>query len=397
MLINRSYKTELDPNNVQRTLLLKSAGTARFAYNWGLAKRQEQFEQTGKSSTCLALRRELNSMKRTAFPWMLEVSKCCPQEALRDLEVAYQRYFKGVSGHPTFKSKKNGAGSFTFSYNIQVGSDGIQIPRIGDVRLKEKDYLPTDQHILSATVSEHAGRWFVSVLVREEQGVPINTGPVVGVDLGINSLATCSDGVVFPNPKALRRNERKLARLQRSLSRKKKGSSNRNRARQRVAKIHSRIASIREDAIRKITTKLAKTKSVVVIEDLNNRGMMRNHNLAESLADASFGEFRRQLEYKAKWYGSKLVVADKWFPSTKRCSVCGSVKEISLSERTYACLDCGNVMDRDFNASKNLEQVAVSSTETLNARGELTATEEAIPMMQADSVNQEPNAIREMS
>lgn len=389
----RAYKTELAPNNVQRTLLLKSAGVARFAYNWGLAKRQDQFEQTGKSSSCLSLRRELNSIKRTEFPWMLDVSKCCPQEALRDLETAYQRFFKGVSGHPTFKSKKNGAGSFTFSYNIHVGVDRIQIPRIGEVRLKEKNYLPTDQHILSATVSEKAGKWFVSVVVREEIKVPENNGYIVGVDLGINHLATVSDGSIFDNPKALRRNERKLARLQRSLSRKKKGSRNRNKARQKVVKIHNRIASIRDDAIQKITTQLAKTKSVVVIEDLNVSGMMKNHKLAKSLADASFGEFRRQLQYKAEWYGSKVVVADKWFPSTKKCSVCGNVKEMELSDRTYTCPACGNVMNSDLNASKNLEAVAVSSTETLNACGELTATEATV--MQVGSMNQEPNTILE--
>jgi len=390
----KAYKTELAPNNVQRTLLLKSAGVARFAYNWGLAKRQDQFEQTGKSSTCLALRRELNSIKRTDFPWMMEVSKCCPQEALRDLETAYQRFFKGVSGHPTFKSKKNGAGSFTFSYNIQVDANRIQIPRIGKVRLKERNYLPTDQHILSATVSEHAGRWFVSVLVREEIKVPKNNGSIVGVDLGINHLATVSDGSVFDNPKALRRNERKLARLQRSLSRKKKGSRNRNKARQKVAKFHNRIASIRNDAIHKITTQLAKTKSVVVIEDLNVSGMMKNHKLAKSLADASFGEFRRQLQYKAKWYGSRVVVADKWFPSTKKCSICGNVKEMELSDRTYVCSICGNTIDRDLNASKNLEAVAVSSTETLNACGELTTTEATV--MQVGSMNQEPNTIQDV-
>ena len=391
----KAYKTELAPNNVQRTLLLKSAGTARFAYNWGLAKRQKQFEQTGRSSSCLSLRRELNSIKRVEYPWMLEVSKCCPQEALRDLEVAYQRFFKGVSGHPTFKSKKNGAGSFTFSYNIKVSLDRVKVPRIGDVRLKEKNYLPTDQHILSATVSEHSGRWFVSVLTREEVKAPENNGPVIGIDLGVNSLATCSDGVIFSNPKALRRNERKLAVLQRSLSRKVKGSCNRNKARRRVAKIHGRIANIREDVIHKITTQLAKTKSVVVIEDLNNRGMMRNHKLAKAISDASFGEFRRQLEYKAKWYGSRVVVADRWFPSTKGCSRCGIVKDMALSDRVYTCPVCGNEMDRDLNASKNLESVALSSRETLNACGELTATEEAVPVMQVDSMNQEPNTIQE--
>ena len=395
MLINHAYKTELAPNNVQKTLLHKSAGTARFAYNWGLQRKQDVYEMNQlpvpyiKTPTAIDLHKELNILKKTDYPWMYEVSKCCPQEALRSLDVAYQRFFKKISGHPKLKSKKNGVGSFTLTGAIKVGSDRFQLPRRGIIRLKERNYLPADHHILSVTVSEHAGRWFVSVLVREELEPPTNTGAVIGVDLGINELATCSDGVVFHNPKAYRRRERKLKRLQRNLSRKKKGSCNRNKARQKVSKIHVRIANIRSDVLHKITTRLTKTKSVIVIEDLNNRGMMRNHKLAKSLADASFGEFRRQLQYKSRWYGSKLVVTDRWFPSTKMCSVCGNVKEITLSERVYTCEVCGAELDRDLNAARNL--VAASSAEKLNACGEDVRHDTVI--MQT-SMNQESNTTR---
>lgn len=389
----RAYKTELAPNNVQRTLLLKSAGTARFAYNWGLARRQEQFKQTGKSSNAIALHRELNRIKKTDYPWMYEVSKCAPQEALRDLEDAFQRFFKGRARYPKYKSKKNGVGSFTLTGAVKICVDRVRLPRIGTIRLKEDNYLPTDQHILSTTVSEHAGRWFISVLVDTESEIMENIGPVVGVDLGVNRLATCSDKTMYANPRALKRNERKLRKLQRSLSRKKKGSNNRFKAGLRVGRIHVRIENIRRDAIHKITTVLAKTKSVIVIEDLNVSGMMGNHRLSKSIADASFGEFRRQLQYKANWYGSRLVVADRWFPSSKMCSVCGHVKEITLSERVYTCEVCGAELDRDLNAARNLE-FAASSAETLNACGEVTSVEEEISVMQATSMNQESNAVR---
>jgi putative transposase len=217
---------------------------------------------------------------------------------------------------------------------------------------------------------------------------------VVGVDLNIAPLAVVSDKTEFANPKALRRNERKLKRLQMSLSRKRKGSSNRNKARQRVAKIHNRIADIRGDAQHKATTMLTKTKSVIGVEDLAVKNLVRNHKLAKAISDASFGEFRRQLEYKAKWYGSRIVVADRWFPSTKKCCECGKINEIPLGQEIYTC-DCGNTMSRHLNAARNLEAVALSFRETLNACGELAATEATV--MQADSVNQEPNAIREMS
>jgi putative transposase len=419
MNILRGYRTELDPNNVQRTLLLKTAGAARFAYNWGLNRKQEVYAMNQlpvphiKNPTAIDLHRELNRLKKTDFPWFYEVSKCAPQEALRTLDKAFDRFFKGLGKYPKFKSKKKGIGSFTITTGtMKVSSDHIEIPKVGNVRLKERNYIPTDLEVRSMTVSEKAGRWFVSVLVKEETGEPVPiVGPVAGTDVGSMKLATVSDGRVFENPRALRRNERKKARLQRSLTRKKKGSKNRRKARMKVSRIDARIANIRRNAIHELTTYLAKTKSVNVIETLNVNGMLKNHNLAKSIADAALGEFGRQMVYKCKWYGSLLFKADPFYPSSKRCSGCGHVKDdFPLDERIYICEVCGLVIDRDLNAARNLEQyytknlgpnyaltVAASSTETINAcqRREVAGPRETGG--QCSPVKQELNTIGKKS
>jgi len=384
MKINRAYKTELDPNNKQRTLLLKSAGAARFVYNWGLQRKEEVYKMNQlpiehiKNPTWIDLSKELNKLKKTTHPWLHKVSKCIPQETLCNLEVAFQRFFNKKSKYPNFKSKKNGIGSFKFSYVSKITSNCIQLPKIGKVHLKEKNYLPTNLHTLSATVSEKAGRWFVSVAVEEEIEVPINKGEVVGVDLGINTMATISDGIKFNNPKALRQFTKKLKRQQREVARKKKDSNNRKKAVKRLATTYARISDIRKDALHKATTILAKTKSVIVIEDLNVSGMMKNHNLARAISDVGMYEFRRQLEYKSVWYGARIVIAPRFYPSSKTCSGCGNIKhDLKLSDRVFVCDKCNLTIDRDLNASINLSRLAVSSTESENAclRREITGQE----------------------
>lgn len=369
MIVHRGYKTELKLNNRQRTACLRHAGTARFAYNWALARRIEVYEKETRSANSIELHRELNRLKKTVYPWMYEVSKCAPQGALQNLDRAFANFFAGSARHPKFKSKKRGVGSFRLTGTIKVFEGVIQLPRLGRLRLKERGYLPTDAHILSATVSERAGQWSVSVQVEEDIDVPVNDGPSAGIDLGIERMATVSDGTVFENPRSLSRHERKLKRLQRSVSRKKKGSLNRNKAVRRVQRVHVRISNIRRDAVHKATSWLARTKSVVVVEDLNVSGMMKNRHLSKAVADVGLYEFRRQLGYKTEWCGSRLVVADRFFPSSKSCSRCGHVKGVlKLSERTFTCGECGLCIDRDLNASHNLEKLAVSCTESLNAR-----------------------------
>jgi putative transposase len=257
------------------------------------------------------------------------------------------------------------------TFKIHVFKDYIKLPRLGKLRLKESGYLPSESdkvHILSATVSEKAGRWFVSLQVQEEIEIVENRGPVVGVDVGIHNFATISDGTVFENPKALYRYGRKLKRMHRLLSRKQRGSKNYWKAKSDLQSLYARIANIRKDAIHKVTTILAKTKSVVVIEHLNVSGMLKNNYLAKSISDVGFFEFRRQLEYKTIWYGSKLKVVPLFFPSSKKCSQCGNAKsKLSSSKRVYYCEHCGVTLDRDLNASYNLKLVAVSSTERKNA------------------------------
>ncbi len=376
MEILRAYKVELDPNNVQRTALLKHAGAARFAWNWGLTRRKQEYEETNKSSNAIEQHRQLNVLKKTDFPWLYEVSKAAPQEALRDLDKAYQNFFRRVKagkkagkkhGFPKFKSRKNGIGSFRLTGAIRVENDRIKLPRIGWLRLKEHGYIPTDGiHILSVTVSESVGRWFVSVQCRQEIEVTQATGESVGVDLGIKDLAVTSDGARFENPKPLKKAQAKLKRLQREISRRKKGGKNREKTRKKVAKVHQRIANIRRDSLHKATSAIvAKPKpdserpSMIVLEDLNVSGMLANHCLAQAISDVGFAEFRRQLEYKSVWYGSELMLADRFFPSSRLCRHCGCINsELKLSDREWTC-DCGAVLDRDLNAALNLKSLTV--------------------------------------
>jgi putative transposase len=370
MKILRAFKTELDLNNKQRTACMRHAGTARFAYNWGLERKITAYQSGEKTPSAVDLHRELNRLKKGEFSWMYEVSKCAPQEALRDLDKAFAHFFRRMKekkagknikvGFPRFKSKKHGLGSFRLTGAIRVFEKAIQLPRLGRLGLKERDYLPTSGvHILNATVSERAGRWFVSLQVEMEIPDPeTEEKPVVGVDLGINRMAQVSDGTTFENPRALKNAQTKLKRLQQVVSRRQKGSANRQKAVRQLARAHTRVANIRKNALHQATTYLTKTKSAIVLEDLNVSGMMQNHHLAQSIADVGLQEFRRQLQYKGQWYGCEIFLADRFFPSSKQCSQCGTVKDsLGLGQRTYHCENCGLVIDRDWNAAINLEQL----------------------------------------
>jgi len=406
--IQRAYKTELDLNDQQITACRKHAGAARWAYNWGLARKQEAYQASGTSPSAIDLHRELNALKPTTVPWLYAVSKCAPQEALRNLDTAFAHFFRraqlkkagkhrGKLGYPQFKTKKRGLGSFRLTGSISVFPDAIQSPRLGRLRLKERGYLPTSGvKILSTTVSEQAGHWYVSVLVEQDQAVPVNVGPVVGVDLGIKHLATLSDGTTEPNPRYLKQRLKKLKRLQRAVSRKQKGSGNRRKATRRLALLYRKVTNQRNNTLHQLTTQLAKTKSVVVIENLHVSGMLKNHHLAQAIADVGFGEFRRQLTYKAAWYGGRVALADRWEPSSKTCSGCGWVdEELALGDRTFHCRNpkgsCGLVLDRDLNAAINLAQLADSSPESQNACGEGSAGAGLRAGVKLPLVKQEPN------
>lgn len=410
-LIQRAYKSELALNHVQTTACKRHAGAARWAYNWGLARKLEVYHATGKSLTSIDLHRELNALKKTAVPWMYEVSKCTPQEALRNLDNAFARFFRraklkaegklhGRLGYPQRKTRRRGLGSFRLTGSIVVFHDTIQLPRLGRLRLKERGYLPTGMRVLSATVSEQAGHWYVSVLVEQEIIVPENIDAVIGVDLGVEALATFSDGTVVPNPRPLKRYLKKIKRLHRAVTHKRKGSKNRRKAANRLAKLYRRIANQRANTLHQLTTWLTKTKSVVVVEDLNVAGMLKNHHLAQAIGDVGFGEFRRQLVYKARWYGCHIIVANRWFASSRTCSRCGWVDaELTLANRSFRCQKCGLALDRDLNAARNLanlatrEKLAGSSSDSQNACGEGSTGRGHMAPTQLPSMKQEPNAV----
>jgi putative transposase len=373
LLVQRAYKTELRLNNKERTLLAQCAGAARFAYNWGLRQSIDTYEATGKRPSYPALHRQLNELKKGDLAWLYQYSKTIPQEALRDLDKAFQNFFRRLKegktpGFPKFKSRKRGIGSFRVWGSIQVAPRHIKLPRLGWLRLAEQDYLPTSGvKILSATISHKAGRWFVALQVEEEIADQQATGAPIGVDLGISQMAVVSTGERFANPRALEKVARRIARCQRALARRVRGSQNYQKMKATLAHLHLRATHLRQNAIHQMTSRiLARTKpeaerpSVVVMEDLNIKGMMQNHCLARALGDVALGEVMRQMVYKSRWLGSLWQQAARWFASSKLCSQCHCLKsDLTLADRIYRCASCGLVIDRDLNAAINLCQLAV--------------------------------------
>jgi putative transposase len=371
----RAYKIELDVNNKQRTLLSQHAGCARFAYNWALAKKKEAFEKKEKIPNAIELHRELNKLKQSELGWMYNSSKSAPQSALINCDIAFKNFFarckkkvKGKKGFPKFKSKKNEKQSFKLDGSIYISDrNHIKLPRIGEVKLKESDYIPLDAEIKSVTVSSRAGKWFVSCLIEDVVKVaPTPANEAVGIDLGIKVLATCSDGTIFENPKALKKNLKKLKRKQRQLSKKKKGSKNREKAKKKLAKLHYRISNIRKDAIHKATTKIVNDNQVIVLEDLSVSNMMKNHKLAQSIGDASFYAFRRMIEYKAKWYGRTVIIANRFYPSSKLDHKSGKINNsLTLADRT-TIHDDNTTTDRDLNVAINLKNYYLNDMHNKN-------------------------------
>jgi putative transposase len=408
--IRRAYKVELDPNNEQRTALRCAAGCARWAYNWGLERKIEAYRTTGKSLSAIDLHKELNVLKKLPIeeggvPWMYSVSKWAPQEALRNLDSAFKSFFKRCKkkakkkGFPKFKSRHKNPLKFKLTGHIRTSEDGrrIYLPSLKSIRLKESDYLPgpewEDVKIQAATLSERAGRWFVSLscIVTILDPILQPRTKVVGVDVGIKSLAVTSDGRVFKNPRALAKMQRRLRQAQKALARKQKGSQNRIKARKRVAQLYYRVACIRQDALHKATTAIVRSADVICIESLNVAGMLKNHKIARALADASLSEFLRQVTYKASWAGTLIVEAQRFYPSSKTCSACGHIKQdLTLANRTYVCSGCGLVIDRDLNAAINLKNLAPSSGVT--ACGEAVRPTDGVEHLMAVSSKQELNS-----
>lgn len=364
MIIHKAYKFELDPNDYTKKLLFKAAGVARFTYNWSLARRIERFNTKTEKDRFTNYTKEskaLNAIKSKQFPWMYEVSSTIITNSLSDLDEAFSNFWKdrkkGV-GFPKFKRKSISKDSFTLYQSIEIHPHHITLPRLGKIRTKNKDNVVPGK-ILSATVSRTADRWFVSIATEQEISEQIVNGPIVGVDLGISTFATLSDGNKIDSPNPLKNSLAKLRRANKSHARKQKGSQNRRKSAVKLARIHARVANVRKDFLHKLTTQLTKTKSIIVVEDLFVKGMQQNKYLARAISDQGFGEFRRQLSYKSVWCGSKLIVANRWFASSKTCSNCNyKLDKLELSVRSWICPSCGVVHDRDLNAAKNLENLA---------------------------------------
>jgi putative transposase len=397
--VTQAYRFALDPTPRQRRALASHCGAARVAYNWGLELVTTRLDQRRAGEdvelpwTLPALRREWNRVKYQVAPWWAENSKEAYNSGLDGLARALRNYSDSKAGRrkgrpvrfPRRKRKgrcRNACRFTTGAIKVLPDRKHIQLPRIGVLKTHEstrklaRHLERGTARVLAATISRTADRWFVSLTVEVQRAIPEGNGhdTVVGVDVGIRHLAVMSTGVVIPNPHALQHSLRKLRRLNRQLARRKLGSKGRRITRRKLARVHARAANLRCDAFHKLTTAIATQHGTIVVEQLNLAGMVRNRQLSRALSDAGLAELRRQLTYKTIWYGSRLVVADRFYPSSKTCSACGWVKaKLTLAERTFTCEGCGLRLDRDLNAARNLaklaEHVAQSGWETLNARG----------------------------
>lgn len=355
-----AHQIRLTPNRAQVQYFRRACGTSRFVWNWALAEWQRRYE-AGERVDALQLKRDFNALKPVDYPWTYEVTKYASQQPFLHLQAAFRRFFDRKARYPRFKRKGVHDSFYIGGDHIQVSGKRIRIPRLGWVRMREE--VRFRGRVVSATVRRIADRWFVSVQVElEEAPVPCESQAGVGVDLGVNRLATLSNGETFEGPKPLRQELRKLRRLSRRLSRKRKGSNNRHKTRIRLARLHYRIRCIRQDALHKLTSYLTENFAAIAIEDLNIKGMLKNRRLARAISDMGFHEFRRQLDYKARMRGNQVDIVDRWFASSKACSECGRVQEnLTLGQRTFVCQGCGFQCDRDLNAARNLLRT-VSST-----------------------------------
>lgn len=358
--MEKAFRYRIYPSAPQRELIAKTFGCCRYVYNRALALREEAYRTGEKVPSVYEVMKLLPVWKATDAPWLAEVDSVALIQALRDLDRAYRNFFRnpGKVGFPKFKSKRAARQSYRTNANgksVRVeDAEHVRLPKLGVVKARISR-MP-EGRILSATVERTpTGRFFVVLCCTGCSCETLSAADrAVGIDLGVKTEIVCSDGKTFESPKAYAKAKKRLAREQRRLSRKRRGSANYAKQRRKVARCHERIADQRKDFTNKATTALVRENQAICAEGLNVKGMMANHRLACSVADASFGEVLRQLAYKCEWYGRSLVQVDTWYPSSKTCSRCGHVQDMPLSERTYRCPSCGMVLDRDLNAARNI-------------------------------------------
>jgi putative transposase len=372
----KGLKFKLAPTPAQAAALNRFAGTARFAYNYGLGRKQATYKATGKGLPTNELIKEFTTLKQQPeYAWLNDVPAYIPQQAVRNLDRAFVNFFEQRAQYPKFKKKHGPHQSFRIPEKIKVCDGKVSCPKLGWIELIQSQ--PIEGKIRSATFSRnHLDEWFVSLTVEclIQRSAEIQVSDCTGIDLGLKDIITTSQAEKVPAPKFFAAAERKLARLNRRFSRKRKGSNNRGKARRRLANAYDHVKQQRADFTHKQTTKLIRNHQALALESLNVKGMSKT-KLSKSVNDAALGEIGRQLQYKGDWYGVPVITVDRWFPSSKQCADCGAKNEaLMLSDREWVCQACGCWHDRDVNAARNLRAeglklLAAGSTESLNACG----------------------------
>ena len=379
----KTIRVMLLPNNKQKTKLFQYANTARFAYNWALGREQENYKNGGKFISDGDLRKEFTQLKKTdEYAWLNNISNNVTKQAIKDACEAYRDFFKGYTKFPRFKSKKHSVPKF-YQDNVKIQFTDTHVKvegfatskkknkqKLNWIRLAEHGRIPTENvKYMNPRIKYDGVNWYITVGIEYENSdiLPSNEG--IGIDLGVKDLAICSNGNTYKNinkTQRVKKLEKRKRRLQRSISRKykknKKGgsyckTSNIIRSEKELLKLNHRLTNIRQNYLNQITAEIVKTKpSFICIEDLNIKGMMKNKHLSQAVQQQGFGEFRRQIEYKSSWNNIPVIIADRFFPSSKLCICCGAIKkDLKLSDRIYKC-ECGNVIDRDYQAALNLKR-----------------------------------------